>query len=303
MDKRKVIATIPDGVTSAAFSPDSKTLAAGRRKQGDERKVTLKLWDVATGKVKASLKGHTNGVSCVAFSSDGKTLVSGGSGVSESHERGEVRLWDLSTGKEKAALIGHTGPIFSVAFSPDGKLVASGSGEFASNGQAGDGDVKLWDAVTGREKAFLKGKSKKGLSVVMSVAFSPDGKTLASAHVYGDVVLWDVQSGKRMATLQKFNQKGTDEDINGTYCVAFSPDGNTLAAATVQGIKLWDVKTGKSVGGSNRPLATVWSVAFSKDGKTVASAGNLKVITIRDRSDDDPTIRLWEWITSKKADK
>ena len=301
VEKRKVVATIPGSATIVAFSPDSQTIAAGAVTKGDAAKPTIKLWDVATGKEKTSLAGEAH---AFAFSPDGKTLASVGANAGTTGETGGraddlgITLWDLQTAKARASLKGHAGPVFAVTFSPDGKLIASGSGRFASNGQAGDGEIKLWDAVTGNEIPFLKGKNKDGLSVTMSVAFSPDSKILASAHVYGDVVLWDAATGKRIATLQKFNRKSKDGP-NATYGVAFSPDGNTIAAATALGIKLWDVKTGKSVGGPNEPLATVWSITFSKDGKTVATAGNRKVIGMMDRAEDDPTVRLWEWSSGK----
>jgi WD40 repeat protein len=141
------------------------------------------------------------------------------------------------------------------------------------------------------------------LSWVMSMAFTPDGKTLAGGDVYGNVHLWDVKSGKRTTTLQKFNPKGREEDINGVFSMAFSSDGSTLAAGTLHGIKLWDVKSGENVVALGRAPATVWSVAFSSDGKTVASAGSKGVIGPRDPREGDPTLRLWEWIPARKADR
>jgi WD40 repeat protein len=287
------------GVSCVAFSSDGKTLATnGHDHDQSEGGTMVRLWDVATAKEKASLKGHTFGVASVAFSSDGKTLVSGGGGPrSEGYVRGEVKLWDLSTGKEKASLKGHLDGVFAVAFSPDGKLIASGSGEFASNGQPGPGEVKIWDAATRRERASLK----KGLAVIRSVAFSPDSMTLASADVFGNVVLWDSNSGKRTATLQKFNPLGKEENINPAYCVAFSTDGKTLAAGTVRGLKLWDVKTGKPLETSMWPTATVWSVAFSSDGKMIATAGTRQVLVHRAAGYE--TLRLWEWTPAKKADR
>ena len=81
--------------------------------------------------------------------------------------------------------------------------------------------------------------------------------------------------------------------MNSAYCVTFSPNGKMLAAATARGVKLWDVKSGKSVATPMGPEATVWSVAFSPDGLTAASAGSRRVIGERGRMGDDPTLRLW----------
>jgi predicted NACHT family NTPase len=91
-------------VESVAFSPDGKTLATGGRSN------TVKLWDVASGKELATLKGHTNHANSVAFSPDGKTLATG----SDDHI---VKLWDVASRQELAALKGHTSEVYSVAYS------------------------------------------------------------------------------------------------------------------------------------------------------------------------------------------
>lgn len=121
------------GVVSIAFSRDGSTLASG----GFDRVV--KLWDVATGRERATLEGHEGWIAAVAYSPDGTMLASG------SHDR-SIRLWDAATGQSLATLRGHTGNVYSVAFSPDGEWLASGSL---------DGSVRLWELaqVLGRDPA------------------------------------------------------------------------------------------------------------------------------------------------------
>jgi WD40 repeat protein len=92
----------------AAFSPDGKTLATG----GDP--FYVKLWDVATGRLKATFTGHAAVVWSLSFSPDGKVLASG------SYD-GTIKLWDLATGEPRTTLRGSA----RIAFSPDGTTLAA----------------------------------------------------------------------------------------------------------------------------------------------------------------------------------
>jgi WD40 repeat protein len=240
-----------------AFSPDGKTLASaimGSPAGPDTDNDAIKLWDVATRKERAILKGHSGMVYSVAFSPDGKTLAS----VSNDQT---IKLWDLATNKERATFQGHTKadresseavyPVMSVAFSPDGKTLAAASDDMT---------VKVWDVATAK-RSTLQGHTH----AVYSVAFTPDGKTLASASGDKTVRLWDLATNKKRATL-----KGHTESV---MSVAFSPDGKTLASASRdKTVKFWNVATGKGRATLQGHTQAVVSVAFSPNGRMLASA-------------------------------
>jgi len=142
----------------------------------------VRLWDLATGAVLQTLKGHSYSVNSVAFSHNSKLLASA------SWDK-TVRLWDPATGAVLQTLEGHTYAIDSVAFSHDGKLLASISD---------DETVRLWDPATGAVLQTLEGHT----AYIDSVAFSHDSKLLASASDDEIVRLWDPATGAALQTLE-----------------------------------------------------------------------------------------------------
>jgi WD40 repeat protein len=232
-------------VQSVAFSPDGKALATG----GADG---VKLWD-AEGKERAAFRGRGAAV----FSPDGKVLATGADRA--------VKLWEVATGKERATLEWKPEFAFRLAFDPAGKTLA-----------VGRYGVKLWDTAAGKEVAALKGRHK---FQICSVAFSPDGKALASADGEGVVVLWDVAGRKPRAVYHQGKKTGT------VWSVAFAPDGKTLALGCGHSlVVLLDASTCKERAVLKGHGAGVQSVAFSKDGKALASGG-------------DRTVRLWDVAT------
>src|SRR5262249_10536267 len=126
-------------VWSVAFSPDGKWLASAGGQYGKLGEVIL--WDAATRQRVRTLPGHTSSVYCVAFSPDGQRLASGGTGPDRT-----VKLWEVQTGQELLTFCDHQQNVTGVAFSPDGRLLAS----CGVVGRSVPGELKVWDATTGR---------------------------------------------------------------------------------------------------------------------------------------------------------
>ena len=255
---RRNIRTLQNGglVQAVAFSPNGRFLASHSNQ--------VILWEVATGRKIATLL-RTYSYGSVAFSPDGAIVAAGS-------PDNKVRLWEVSTRREIATLVhGEIGPsLHAVAFSPTRPILASGSQ---------DGMIKLWNVSTGGHIATLESHSGS----VFSVAFSPDGATLASAGITqsstGDwdstVELWDVEKKQIIATL--------DGHSDWIRSVAFSPDSTMLASGSYDNtVRLWDVTTKKPITTLSGHASRVHSIAFSPDGGTLVSGG------------EDNEIRLWD---------
>jgi WD40 repeat protein len=276
MQYREYLSTILHGHAAAVhkvvFSPDGKLLASASGTNGIDNSV--RLWDVASGQpVGQPLTGHQDSVTCLSFSPDGKLLASA--------DKTEIILWDVAALKPIGQpLKGHSGDVLSLAFSPDSKVMASGSFiKVAGSSYPSTGEIYLWDVAT-RERI---GSPLIGHNIpVYSLAFSPDGKTLASGgggnvYRYGQswngysIVLWNVAKGQAIGSPLVGH---TDEVLS----LAFSPDGKVLASGSAdETVKLWDVARLKPIDSAlmldkDHHTRVVLDVHFTRDGKTLISA-------------------------------
>jgi hypothetical protein len=184
----------------------------------------VRLWDADT----AREVGHfgTQPIHALAYAPDGKALAAG-------NEDGSVALWDPASGRELRRMAGHRREVRSVAFAAGGGLLASSSF---------DGDLFLWDAATGKQLRRLTwGEGRvAGPANVLAVAFSPEGRMLASVEAPLNsaggscVTLWEVTTGQMRRRLA-----GHEGDVNG---LAFAGDGLTLVTGSSDTTALvWDL--------------------------------------------------------------
>ena len=240
-------------VTSLAFRPDKKLLAS----IGEDG--VIKLWDLADGHERGLADSSDSDKSeryytSLSFSSDGSILAAGDTNLT-------LTGWDLTTGEAVAPLVGsrltdrNAGKgynVTSVAFSPDRKYVASGGS---------DGVIRLWDITT--LKLFKAEKMHR--AAVISLAFSPDGKTLVSGSdgLDSSIKLWKIYDKKQPLVLR--GHQGS------VLSVAFSQDGQeVLSGGDDKLVKLWDVRTGKGLAIFKGYSKEVCSVTFTTN--MIASA-------------------------------
>lgn len=232
-----------NGLLGATFSPNGTHIATA----SDDG--TARLWNLQ-GNSQAELKGHQSWVRRAILSPDGKTVATAGADA-------VVRLWDLQ-GNLKHEFATSLGSIYDMSFSPDGQSLITAQNTAAT----------LWDLQGNSKTTFTNGVG------ISSVAFNPDGDSLATVGANGIIRLWQTEG----QLLTEFKTHFTGR-INS---VEFAPDGELLVTASDDGmVQLWDLQ-GNLHSEFRARHHSVKSIAFSPDGKYLATAAN------------DRTAQLWD---------
>ena len=326
----------PKGTTGVVFSPDGKTAALANANG------SVRLHAVADGTELRQLKGHTNGTTALAFSPDSKKLASRG------NVDNLIRVYDVAQGSELKQInvpapkapgggFGVAAPVGrGLVFSPDGQTLAAAfnaSPVAIRGGQpqvAGDNMLRLWDVATGKEIRKITLPVQR---TVTNLAYSPDGRLLATENADRTFSVWEIASGKERALLGAAAAPAGQPPTAFTVAVAgggpvptgpltpatfaFSPDGDLLATrGPGNAVRVWEVAPAKEVGLFKGHDGAIGTISFAPHGKAIASGSADTTILVWDmarlnREPKGPAVELqakeldtlWSHLIGDDADK
>lgn len=241
------------------FTRDGKTLVTL-----DHRNGKVRLWDVATGKERRSCfvlpedeLSKPYRITGSELSPDDKTMAVAcrrGNNPDGTSDLVALRLWDITTGKELVKLHGLTNNVDGLTFSPDGRLLVSCC-QSPQGARRTANEFFVWNVKTGRQLVRLSDKESVS---AFSVAFSPDGRTLASASLDGTVRVWEVASW----TLRTKFQAHHDH----ISALQFAPDGTLFTGSFDSTVMAWNVRPEKSP--EDMPLPKAWTKLLDLKAET-----------------------------------
>jgi WD40 repeat protein len=202
-----------DSVFAVAFSPDGTFLAAA----GADR--AIRIWELATLKLHATIEDHADWILDVAFSADGKRLASASRDKTS-------KVFDVVKKEAIVTFPGHAQTVYTVAFAPDGKSVASGGEDNLVRTWDPDNDAKAIRAISGFGGPVFK------------LQFAPDGKELVACSADKTIRVVDPAKGSVLRSLTGHN--------DWIYTIALAPDGKRLASGSWDGeVRIWNLADGK----------------------------------------------------------
>jgi WD40 repeat protein len=273
-------------VNCLAFSPDGTLLATAgglttppgalEFRSERERPYFIRIWDLATSRQVAVLRGHREVVNSLQFSVDGRRLVSAaGAPAGAMLDTGRdfsIRVWDVTTGEQKARITGFTQPVLAAVFTPDGQRVIA---------RGRSGELALFDAASGEQVG-----SAGDITIDLGyVNLDPGGTRLVTGRVGLPALhIWDAGWAGKPLDL--------DMPARAASAPTFSPDGQLLACGTMEGsIAVWDLRTSQAPRILRRHNNPVWTVAFSPDGRQIATGSGPRLPLATPA--DDNKVRLW----------
>jgi WD40 repeat protein len=267
-----------------AMSQDGRYVAVTHEDDVADHGGDIRVWDSTDGRQVGQLSAGGDIVPSIAISPDGNRLA-----ASVFIDQGTVRLWDVRTGRQLASRETQRDVAMTMEFDRTGRSLAMGTFR---------GNVTVWDTTKGTLEGAItqmKDTDSTSGSLVRSLAFAPDGQTIAAGGSEGGTWLlrsWSAESGERINTVPSLDGSPNSGDVS----IAFSADGGRIVTGSTDGnVAVRDTASGKQIGDTIGFLEPVTNVAFH-DGRIISISGRSL-----SASDPDPMATMAAELPGSKA--